>query len=154
MSYVTLLDVHEGAPPIMQHLTTHAIRFPVRILVVDDDDISRTLTFLFLRRMGYKADLAPTGWQALMAVREQCYDVIFMDLLMPEMDGLEVTQEIRALMSADQQPWIYALTVHDTADDIAAIHAAGIDGLIAKPLCKTDIDALLSPVAVQRVSVP
>lgn len=97
-----------------------------------------------LRRLGHQADLAQNGYDALQAVQEKTYDVILMDMQMPEMDGLEATRRIRQLLSHQAQPRIIAMTAAVLPDDQAKAQAAGMDAFLTKPVQPEHLrDALL-----------
>src|SRR5439155_14540134 len=93
-----------------------AARFPAEILVVEDNLVNQRLAVIILNQMGYAPDVVDNGTEALIAARRKKYDIIFMDLHMPDMDGLEVTERIR-LMPDLVRPWIIALTADVLAGD-------------------------------------
>jgi two-component system, sensor histidine kinase len=108
----------------------------VRILVVEDVHINRILTLRLLSDLGYNADTVANGLECLEIMHSKTYDIIFMDIQMPEMDGFTATQRIRAAgdkLSASP-PYICALTANIFPKDVAACYAAGMDDLVPKPL--------------------
>jgi signal transduction histidine kinase/CheY-like chemotaxis protein/HPt (histidine-containing phosphotransfer) domain-containing protein len=109
-------------------------RLPLRILLADDNATNQKLALHLLARMGYQADVAATGVEALEALRRQPYDVVLMDVQMPEMDGLEATRTIRRDWPADQRPYIIAMTANVTAQDREMGLAAGMDDYMSKPI--------------------
>ncbi|ACY18042.1 response regulator [Haliangium ochraceum] len=112
-----------------------AERVPLRILVVEDNALNQLLLMRLLERLGYRADLATNGVEALAAAEDRSYDIIFMDMQMPLMDGLEATAELRRRQpEGTQRPRIIALTANATADDRARCLAAGMDHYLAKPI--------------------
>ncbi len=112
----------------------------VRILLVDDVGANLSLTASFLRRLGYRADTARDGSQAVTRRNHLFYDVIFMDVLMPEMDGCEATQRIRELESlTHEKSHIVALTADAMHENKIRCLAAGMDDFITKPLRMEDI---------------
>ena len=111
-----------------------ARRYPLRILLAEDIAVNQRLVLTMLERMGYRADVAANGLEVLQAVRRQPYDVIFMDVQMPEMDGLEATRLLRALPDLPVRPIVVALTANALREDRAACAAAGMDEYLAKPL--------------------
>ncbi len=107
-------------------------RTALRVLVADDNDINRKLAVKVLVRLGVNADVAANGLEVLTALKRQQYDVVLMDMQMPEMDGLDSTIEIRRRYGADG-PRIIALTANAMAGDREKCIAAGMDGYLAKP---------------------
>ena len=105
---------------------------PLNILVAEDDDINQELARLFFHRMGYTPDFVSNGWQAVEAVNKHAYDAVFMDLYMPEMDGLEATRSI--LNRVGEKPRIIAMTASVTQYDRELAEAAGMSGFLTKPL--------------------
>uniref|UniRef100_B8HJS0 Circadian input-output histidine kinase CikA n=1 Tax=Cyanothece sp. (strain PCC 7425 / ATCC 29141) TaxID=395961 RepID=B8HJS0_CYAP4 len=107
---------------------------PLRILLVEDIAVNQKIALQLLQRLGYRADVANNGLEALEALQRQVYDVIFMDVQMPEMDGLETTQHIRQDLQLSTQPWIIAMTAHARAEDRQACLHIGMNDYISKPL--------------------
>jgi CheY-like chemotaxis protein len=115
-----------------------------RILVAEDDPVNQDIALLMLNSLGYEADVVGTGSEALAAARDAFYDVILMDIQMPEMDGLEATQQIRASMPTQLQPAIIAMTANAAKEDEQAYLRVGMDDLLAKPI---HIETLTSALA-------
>jgi CheY-like chemotaxis protein len=92
-----------------------------------------------LERMGYRADVAANGIEALQALRRQSYDAILMDIQMPEMDGMEATRRIRQDFSLQDQPRIIAMTANAMRGDREACLMAGMDDYISKPIRIEDL---------------
>ncbi|MEI8313446.1 MAG: response regulator, partial [Verrucomicrobiota bacterium] len=111
-----------------------AARQPLRILLAEDNPSNQKLLSLVLGRLGYQADVASNGNEVLEALRVQPYDVILMDVQMPELDGLQATRMVRAGFPAELQPKIIALTAHASEDDRLLCLDAGMDGYLTKPL--------------------
>ncbi|MCP4544253.1 MAG: response regulator, partial [Chloroflexi bacterium] len=109
-------------------------RFPLRILLVEDNAINQKLALHLLARMGYRADVAGNGLETLEALQRQPYDVILMDVQMPEMDGLEATRRIRHEVAPKAQPRIVAMTASAMKEDKDACQAAGMDDYVSKPI--------------------
>jgi CheY-like chemotaxis protein/HPt (histidine-containing phosphotransfer) domain-containing protein len=112
---------------------TLAQRLPLSILLVDDHVTNQKLALLILQRLGYRADVAGNGLEVLDALQRQRYDVILMDVQMPEMDGLEATREIRQRWP-DSGPHIIAITANVMSGDREHCLAAGMDDYIGKPI--------------------
>jgi CheY-like chemotaxis protein len=121
-----------------------ADRHPLRVLVAEDNLVNQKVALAMLSHLGYRADLAADGVEAVEAVRRLPYDVVFMDLQMPELDGVGATRQIIAEHPPDRRPRIVALTANAYEEDRDACLAAGMDDYVSKPL-KTETlqDALL-----------
>ncbi len=117
-----------------------AARHPLRILLAEDNVVNQKLAMRLLQQMGYRADLANNGAEAVDAVGRQVYDVVLMDVQMPEMDGLEATRRIVGQWQAGQRPRIIAMTANAMQGDREACLDAGMDDYIAKPI---RVDALV-----------
>jgi CheY-like chemotaxis protein len=105
-----------------------------RVLLVDDIAMNRDVVGAFLRSAGHEAWLAENGQDGIRLASEHCFDVILMDVRMPEMDGLEATRQIRMLPAPHGHVPILALSAGVQPDEIAEYEAAGMDGLVAKPV--------------------
>ena len=115
---------------------------PLRILVAEDHPINQRLIGTILRKWGYEPDLVGNGTEAVDAIDRQAYDLIFMDMQMPECDGLTATRIIRRRHSPEDVR-IVALTANAQASDKAACLAAGMQGFIAKPFEAREIRGVL-----------
>ncbi len=113
-------------PDMAKHL-------PLKILLAEDNAVNQKLALRLLQQMGYRADVAANGVEAIEAIERQKYDVILMDVQMPELDGLEATREIRKLTQVIQ-PRIIAMTANAMQGDREACLAAGMDDYISKPI--------------------
>ncbi len=140
----------EAAPsPLRRQAVPHhmdrelARRHPLRILLAEDHPVNRQVTAGLLAHLGYTADLASHGLEALAALESRSYDVVLMDVQMPEMDGLEVTRRVRG-QAAGRQPKIIALTAHAMAGDRERCLAAGMDGYLSKPVQIAELEAVLA----------
>ena len=111
-----------------------AERLPLRILLAEDHPINQKTALLLLGMLGYRADVAANGHEVLEALRRQPYDVVLMDVQMPEMDGLEATRRIQQEWPADRRPRIVALTANAMQGDREACLAIGMDDYVAKPI--------------------
>lgn len=92
-----------------------------------------------LERFGYRADVAANGIETLEALDRQPYDLVFMDVLMPEMDGLEATRQIRSQFPQEHQPRIVAMTANAMQGDREMCLAAGMNDYISKPIQLKDL---------------
>jgi PAS domain S-box-containing protein len=127
-----------------------ADRLPLRILLVEDVALNQKFALLALERMGYRADVAGNGLEALAALGRQPYDVIFMDVQMPVLDGLEATRRIRAGAAALAQPYIIAMTANAMQGDREACLEAGMDDYVSKPVYLSELRAALERAALGR----
>ena len=116
---------------------------PVDILLVEDNPVNQKVALRFLQRMGYLADAVANGLEAVQAVRERDYHLVFMDVQMPEMDGFAATREIRAKIPQDRQPIIIALTANAMQGDRERCLAAGMNDYITKPVKIDDIELII-----------
>jgi CheY-like chemotaxis protein len=117
---------------------------PLRVLVAEDNLVNQKVALAMLSHLGYRADLAADGVEAVEAVRRIPYDVVFMDLQMPQLDGVGATRQIIAEHPPGKRPRIIALTANAYEDDRDACLAAGMDDYVSKPLkAETLQDALL-----------
>ncbi len=120
-----------------------AARHPLRILVAEDYAINQKVALYTLSKMGYRADLAANGIEALEALRRQDYDVVLMDVQMPVMDGLEASQCIVAEWAAARRPRIIAMTANAMQGDREICLDAGMDDYITKPVQVGELQAAL-----------
>jgi signal transduction histidine kinase/CheY-like chemotaxis protein/uncharacterized protein YigA (DUF484 family) len=119
---------------------TLAVRHPLRVLLAEDNVVNQKLALRILQQMGYRADLASNGIEAIESIARQTYDVVLMDVQMPEMDGLEATRRIVARWPNGQRPRIIAMTANAMQGDREACLAAGMDDYVVKPI---RVDALV-----------
>ncbi len=129
------------AAPVTEWPTpiTLAERLPLRILVVDDIPVNQRLAVQLLKRLGYQAEVAASGEEAIRRVRQHPFDLIFMDVQMPGMDGYATTRAIRGLTDLPVRPWIIAMTAHARSEDRQASLAAGMDDFLSKPIAPADL---------------
>ncbi len=109
-------------------------RLPLRILLAEDNTVNQKLALRLLERMGYRADLAANGLEVLEALQRQRYDVILMDVQMPEMDGLEASRAIQEEWPAEEHPRIVAMTANAMQGDREECLAAGMHDYLTKPI--------------------
>ena len=117
-------------------------RHPLRILLAEDNPVNQKLALRLLERMGYRADVAENGLAAISAVEGSNYDVILMDVQMPELDGLEATRRIRRRWPGER-PRIVAMTANAMDGDREACLEAGMDDYISKPVAPEALQATL-----------
>ena len=115
----------------------------LKILVVDDDALGRRLMHLILTKEGHSVELAANGLEAVEAVKENRYDIVFMDLNMPDMDGLDASRKIRAWEKDDSHTFIVALTASYLPEIGESLFDAGMDNYISKPLDVAQVQRLL-----------
>ncbi|MGY6529282.1 MAG: PAS domain-containing protein [Cyanobacterium sp.] len=108
-------------------------RSEFKILLAEDDRVNQKVALLMLKKLGYKADVVVNGLQVLEKVAQQDYDLILMDLQMPEMGGIEATQEIRNTLTGDR-PYIIALTANALPEDQNLCLSVGMNDFLTKPL--------------------
>ncbi|ESA38992.1 multi-sensor hybrid histidine kinase [Leptolyngbya sp. Heron Island J] len=111
-----------------------AEKYPLQILLAEDNGVNQQLATQLLKKMGYRADVVGNGLEVINALERQSYDVILMDLQMPEMDGLIATQKICERWPAPVRPWIVAVTANAMQGDREACLKAGMDNYISKPI--------------------
>jgi CheY-like chemotaxis protein len=117
------------------------------VLLVEDVATNRMLTAALLRRQGHRVDVAESGTDALRMVAAHPYDVVFMDLVMPGIDGCEAARRIRALPGLEGAVAIVALTASDSPESHAACIAAGMNDVLAKPVRPREISDMLARIA-------
>ncbi|MEM7129552.1 MAG: response regulator [Chloroflexota bacterium] len=122
--------------------TNLAEEYPKRILVVEDNLINQKVIVKMLTSLGYNADVAGNGYEAVESLQRQAYDLILMDIQMPEMNGLEATRKIRQ-MTLDTQPQIIAVSAAALIKDQEAARQAGMDGYIVKPIASAKLVSVL-----------
>ena len=108
-------------------------QYPLQILLAEDNKINQKVALRFLEKIGYSADVAFNGIEALEALKHKSYDVVLMDVQMPEMDGEECTVEIRKSLPADKQPRIVAVTANALSTDKDRYLSIGMDDYVVKP---------------------
>jgi PAS domain S-box-containing protein len=121
--------------------------FPLRILLAEDNPVNQKLAVSLLRQEGHRVVLAGNGHEALAALEQEPFDLVLMDVQMPEMDGLEATAIIRKKeRGTSQHIPILAMTAYAMKGDRERCLAAGMDGYLAKPICRTDLLEAIAPV--------
>lgn len=120
------------------------IGYNLRILLAEDNAVNQKVALSMLRRLGYKADVAANGLEALQALERQSYDVVLMDVQMPEMDGLEATRRVRKLGPTAKQPWIIAMTAFAMEGDKEECFNVGMNEYISKPIRMEELQEALN----------
>jgi len=152
-----LLQVRSGAKPDAKRVlptsrldTSMGAKVPLRILLTDDNIINQKVALRLLQQLGYKADTANNGLEAIRALERQPYDIILMDVQMPEMDGLEATRRIRQRQQAPgpsphfgQPIAIIAMTANAMQGDREKCLAAGMDDYLPKPIRPEGLQTVL-----------
>ena len=124
-------------------------QYPLHILIAEDNPINQKLIFHILNKLGYEPELAENGIEVLKAVTEKEFDVILMDVQMPEMDGLEATRKIRGLSII--QPIVIALTANALPSDQDECRQAGMDDYLSKPVKLEELVGMLKKWAVRKM---
>ncbi len=130
--------------------TTLGERLPLRILLAEDNAVNQKVALLVLGRIGYRADVVANGLEVLDAVTRKAYDLILMDVQMPEMDGLDATRRLRGRGPWQGRPRIVAMTADVMQEGRDACFAAGMDDFVAKPFRVPDLVAALERCALER----
>lgn len=121
----------------------------LRILLAEDNEVNQHLMMRILTRVGYDAVLAKTGIQVLNKMDRQDFDIILMDIQMPDMDGVTATRLIRAHYAPEKQPRIIALTAEDSIEGREKYLAAGMDDVLTKPVQIDSLVNILANLSVQ-----
>jgi CheY-like chemotaxis protein len=127
----------------MRPCSSEAMNPDLAILLAEDNLVNQKVARLMLKKLGYKADLACNGREVLQAISKKSYDVILMDVQMPEMDGLEATRAILDL-NLEKRPKILAMTAYALEGDKERCLLAGMDGYISKPVQLGELKSALS----------
>ena len=150
--YDLLVSLRGGTTEIDELGSTKiAGQYPLRILVAEDNHVNQKVLASQLRNLGYEADSVTNGAEAVEAVRLRSYDVVLMDVHMPEMDGVTATRAIRELATA--LPAIIAISADATTEMKAACLEAGVDDYIPKPVKGPELAAALVRSAQRRAEL-
>ncbi|MBD2690990.1 response regulator [Anabaena catenula] len=138
-----LIKLHQHSSKAQRPDTKLSKTLPLRILLAEDHLVNQKVALLMLERMGYRADVAANGMEVLQALHRQPYDVVLMDVQMPEMDGLETSRRICQEWLADSRPRIIAMTANAMQGDREECLAAGMDDYISKPIKMEELETAL-----------
>jgi signal transduction histidine kinase/DNA-binding response OmpR family regulator len=146
---------HEGAIPLITRYSLGDSRDPaafLRVLLAEDNPVNQRLVTRLLEKRGHRVAVAANGREALEALEKDSFDLVFMDVQMPEMDGLEATAALREKEkgSGIHQP-VIALTAHAMKGDRERCLAAGMDGYLAKPIRPQELDDILESYVARRM---
>ncbi len=130
--------------------TGMAERYPLRILVAEDNAVNQHVILRMLEKLGYTPQIVGTGKEALLALEEDEYDLVLMDVQMPEMDGVEATRHIHERFPEERRPYVVALTAHALAGDKEKYLAAGMDAYLSKPIRVSELVEVLQKAAQRR----
>jgi PAS domain S-box-containing protein len=130
-------ETAEGAADGKQSMSS------LRILLAEDNAMNQKVALRLLERLGYRADVASNGLEALAALERQPYDVVLMDVQMPELDGLDASRRICERWPSESRPHIIAMTANALPEDREACFAAGMNDYVAKPIRGDELAAAL-----------
>lgn len=117
---------------------------PLKILLADDHLVNQKIVLMLLKRLGYQADVVGNGLEVLAALQSQRYDVVLLDVQMPEMDGLEVARWICQSGQLHYRPYLITITANVTPDERQKCFRAGMDACLSKPIRLQALDQVLS----------
>jgi two-component system sensor histidine kinase/response regulator len=146
-----------GPAPLITRYSVRDAREPagtLRVLLVEDNPVNQMLVTRLLRKKGHLVEVAGNGHEALSALQKEGYDLVFMDVQMPEMDGLEATAAIREQerqRGEEHTLPIIALTAHAMKGDEDRCLAAGMNGYLSKPIRPEELDAILQKYLMSRM---
>ena len=122
-------------------------KFPhLRLLLAEDNSVNQQVALLMLQKLGLRAGIAGNGLEVLQSLEQTTYDVILMDVEMPEMDGLTATRQLRQKYQSPQQPWIIAVTAYAMTGDRLKCLEAGMNDYISKPIRMEELELVLNRV--------
>ena len=146
---------HDGAIPLVTRFSLHDAREPdayLRVLLVEDNLVNQRLAVRLLEKRGHRVAVAGTGVEALQALEKESFDLVLMDVQMPEMDGLEATAAIREKeKGTGLRQAVVALTAHAMKGDREKCLAVGMDGYLTKPIRPQELDQLLEIYVARRM---
>ncbi len=130
-----------------------AVQHPMKILLAEDNMVNQKLAIRILDRMGYRVDVAANGLEVLHSLERQRYDLILMDVQMPEMDGLQATRAIRLKFPPNMQPQIVAMTANAMQGDREMCLQAGMNDYVSKPIQVKELVAALQRAAQKKQEI-
>jgi signal transduction histidine kinase/CheY-like chemotaxis protein len=136
------ISVKQMAPSAKIFDSEFAKRVPLRILLAEDNPVNQKVAIRMLERMGYRLDAVGNGLEVLEALRRQTYDIVLMDVQMPELNGLDATRKIIAQWGAER-PWITALTAGAMKENRDESRDAGVDDFLTKPINVQEMEGAL-----------
>jgi CheY-like chemotaxis protein len=147
----------EGAIPLITRFSLQDAREPdanLRVLLAEDNLVNQRLAVRLLEKRGHRVVVAATGLEALQALEKESFDLVLMDVQMPEMDGLEATAAIREKeKGSGLHQAVVALTAHAMKGDREKCLASGMDGYLSKPIRPQELDQLLETYVARRMEV-
>jgi CheY-like chemotaxis protein/HPt (histidine-containing phosphotransfer) domain-containing protein len=142
----TVESLEPARPVVVEAPSGDGLRPPIRILLAEDNAVNQRVALGMLGRLGYGADLATNGHEVLRALEQASYDLVLMDIQMPEMDGLEAARHIRQNVPRERRPSIVAMTANAMTGDRDRCLEAGMDDYLKKPLRVEELEAVLEHV--------
>ncbi|NET72187.1 MAG: response regulator [Sphaerospermopsis sp. SIO1G2] len=125
---------------------------PTKIILAEDNLVNQKIALRILEKLGYGADVVSNGREAILALQKQSYDLVFMDVQMPEMDGLEATHQICKLWPPEQRPIIIGMTASQEEKDRKLCLEAGMTDFVPKPIHVDEIKNILAKYLPKKVS--
>lgn len=133
---------------------TNGEKYPLRILMAEDNKVNQKVGSLILKKLGYSIDVANNGREVVDILQNQTYDVVLMDIQMPEMDGYEATREICKRFPTNRRPYIIALTANAMQGDRERAIASGMHDYVSKPIRRNAMEAALTQAYQATKRVP
>ncbi|MGB1011539.1 MAG: response regulator [Thiolinea sp.] len=138
---------------ITSSLDTFESEKALHILLVDDNKINRKVGYKLLKRIGYEPDIVDSGMEAIAACQQKVYDLVLMDIEMPDMNGITATQEIRKILSPENMPYFVAVTANAMVSDRQHYLSSGMDGYLSKPINLDEFIAALNDAEQYRMTL-
>jgi CheY-like chemotaxis protein len=144
---VPTIESRDVTPPVVVETPSgDGIRPPMRILLAEDNAVNQRVALGMLGRLGYTANVAANGHEVLRALEQASYDLVLMDIQMPEMDGLEAARHIRQNVPRERRPSVVAMTANAMTGDRERCLEAGMDDYLKKPLRVDELEAVIERV--------